>query len=252
MIDKIIVIVLYFIYILFCSAVILTPIALSFLLYRWLKKKSKYLKILGFILLCCTTLFMSYQAYKLLTEDVTDSFGPHYETVEIPQDIGGSLICNSVHTSDFHSFDYDITYKYEFDDDSIYYCGTGSYQGVNWKKNEQFLKYGKWIILKIPNSRDSDKLIIGNIMTKQFNEFVFSPENIEREVKWIECGIETRLDNWDTVSKILDIDSNGYFTVKYTYRKEGKSPFKNNGRRKLIYQIDKNSGKPELKSIEKK
>ena len=237
------------IYILFISAVMITPSILTFLLYKWTKKKHKVLRVISFCFFIGVTILMSYQSYKLITEDETESFGPKYETVEISQNVGGVLVCKSVYTADFHSWDYDISYNYK-QNDSLYQIGTARYSGEEWEKDEQFVKCGNWLLLKVSNHRDSDKLIIFNTITKKANEFIVSPETIESNIIWKSKNIKSKLNNWDTVAKIVDVNTEGVFEVLYVYRKEDKTLFDKNGEREIIYKINAKKGMPEMIKIQ--
>jgi len=237
------------IYILFICAVMITPPILTFLIYKWTKKKHKVLKIISLCFFIGVTVFMSYQSYKLITEDETESFGPKYETVELSQKVGGVLVCNSVYTADFHSWDYDINYNYK-QNDSLYQIGSARYSGKEWEKDEQFVKYGKWLLLKVSNDRDSDKLIIFNTITKKTNEFIVSPKTIESNIIWKSKNIKSKLNNWDTVAKIVDVNTAGIFKVLYIYRKEDNTLFDQNGEREIIYKINIKNGIPEIIKIQ--
>ncbi|PID95411.1 MAG: hypothetical protein CSA94_01755 [Bacteroidetes bacterium] len=238
------------IYILFTFTVMITPSILTFLLYKFAKKKNKVLKIISLCFFIGVTIFMSYQSYKLITEDEKESFGPKYETVEIPQKIGGVLICESLYTADFHSWDYNISYCYK-ENDSLYQIGTARYSGEKWKKDEQFVKYGNWLLLKVSNSSDSDKLIIFNIITKETNEFIVSPETIESNIIWKSENIRSQLNYSSTISKIIDVNTNGVFKVEYVYRKEGRTLFDKHGEREIVYKVDAKNGIPRMVEIKK-
>jgi hypothetical protein len=60
-----------------------------------------------------------------------------YDKVEIEQNIGGILICNSVYNSDIHDWQYDINYEYQSKDNKIYKIGNGTYHELEMNRNEQ-------------------------------------------------------------------------------------------------------------------
>lgn len=234
-------------YVLFTAAILITPSVLTFLLYKWLKKRSKLYKILGLSLFILVTVFMSYSAVKLITGE--SGFEPKYETVEIKQNIGGVLICSSTYSADIHSWDYFIDYKYRFPNDSICHIGDGTFHAVEWKKDEQLIKYNDWIILKTSSDRDADKLFIGRTYFEKWKEYIFSPENIEEYSLWKEQKINSRTDNWDSVSKIENIKSDGTFSVIYQFRKGDNTIFSKVGKRRISFKIDKSTGIPEMLKI---
>jgi hypothetical protein len=69
------------------------------------------------------------------------AFDPQYDKAEIKQNIGGTLICNSIYNADIHDWQYDVSYKYKPDDDSAIDIGSGTYYGREWNKDEQLIQY---------------------------------------------------------------------------------------------------------------
>jgi hypothetical protein len=177
------------------------------------------------------------------------AFDPEYDKVEIEQNIGGILICNSVYNSDIHDWQYDINYEYQSKDNKIYKIGNGTYHTREWNRNEQLKKYGNWYILKTGDWYGTDKVIIGNLKSKKWKDYEFTPENIEKEKLWKELNIKslkTYLPSECFITKI----NNGFINVKYKFRID-ETKTKLMDERNLIYEIDKESGKPYLKSISK-
>jgi hypothetical protein len=60
----------------------------------------------------------------------------------------------------------------------------------------------------------------------------------EQQDLWKAQKIDTRIDNWDAVSKVKKIDSNGNITVVYTFVREKFFPFFKTGKRKVIYCLN--------------
>jgi ribosomal protein S8 len=110
------------------------------------------------------------------------SFNPVYDNAEIKQNIGGKLICNSVYIADHHSWQYNVTYKYKQDNDSVIDIGEGTYYGREWNKNEQLTNYKTWTILKTGGGYVTDKIIIGNLKTGQRKEYEFTPTILKQTV----------------------------------------------------------------------
>ncbi|MFC2138762.1 hypothetical protein ACFLTE_11355 [Bacteroidota bacterium] len=174
-------------------------------------------------------------------------FEPEKYKVDIEQNIGGKLICDVTYTADHHSWTYFIDYKYQDKNDSIYDIGYGSYDGREWKKDEQLIKYDKWIILKTGNYHGSDKVFITSSLISKWDEYIFSPETIEHDSIWISKNIHSLLRWSPSESYILSIE-NGYINVIYEYRTDEKKV--NKTEKKLImYSIDKESGIPRIKEI---
>jgi hypothetical protein len=64
------------------------------------------------------------------------SFDPEHNKAEIKQNIGGTLICESVHNSDLHSWTNSVSYKYKPVNDSLIDIGSGIFYGREWNKDE--------------------------------------------------------------------------------------------------------------------
>jgi hypothetical protein len=174
-------------------------------------------------------------------------FDTEYDMVEIPQKIGGTLICNSTYNSDIHDWQYNITYKYKSKDGKIFNIGSGNYVARQWNKDEQLIKFDKWIILKTGDYYHDDKVIIGNFKTRKWKEYTFAPDSIENEKMWKDAEIKSLLNYCCAESFITKID-NGKIEIKYKFRiNESKTELMD--QRRLIYEIERNSGKPNLVSI---
>ena len=177
------------------------------------------------------------------------AFDPEYDTVKIEQKIGGILICNSIYNADHHDWQYDITYEYQSKDNKKYKIGNGTYHTREWEKDEQLKKYGKWYILKTGDWFGTDKVIIGNFETNKWVDYQFTPEIIENEKLWKELNIKS-LNTYLPYECFITEIANGFIKVNYKFRiDETKAELLDE--RKLIYEIDKESGKPYLKSITK-
>lgn len=166
----------------------------------------------------------------------------------IKQNIGGLLIRDIHYYDDFHSYNYDIEYSYKDKQDSIIKIGSGSFSGQELPKDEQLIQLGKWIVFKTSGDRDKDFIFIfdnNNTCIK----YEISPEVIEQEDLWKEQKIDSRTDNWDSVAKVKKIDSNGEFTVVYTFVRRKFIPFFKTGKRNVIYDLNKKTGRLEMIKI---
>ena len=169
----------------------------------------------------------------------------------IKQNIGGSLIRNIHYYDDFTSAIYDIEYSYKDKLDSVCKIGTGSYYSKQPPKNEQLIRFDKWKIFKTSGDRDKDLLFICESNSKIWTEYEISPEKIEQSELWKKQKIDSRTDNWDSVAKVKKIDSNGEITVVYTFVRRKFIPFFKTGKRKVIYNLNKNTGKLQIIRIAK-
>jgi hypothetical protein len=179
---------------------------------------------------------------------LSTAFDPEYDKAEIKQSIGGTLICNSVYNADHHSWQYDVSYKYKIDNDSLVDIGSGTYYGREWNKDEQLIKYKNLIILKTGGWIGTDKVIIGDFKTKQWKEYEFTPENIEKDSLWLKSKTQSLL-NWCCAETFIDKISNGQIVLNYKFR---TSETKTNeyGQRKIYYTINELTGQPTMTKIE--
>ena len=91
------------------------------------------------------------------------AFGPIKKSIEIKQEIGGKLICNSEYNADLASWFYDIDYEYVSEKGDSITIGSGEYYGQEWDMNEQIQKIGEWMILKTGAEYGADKLLLSLI-----------------------------------------------------------------------------------------
>lgn len=165
----------------------------------------------------------------------------------LTQNIGGSLIRDIHHYNDFHSFNYDIEYSYKDENDSIYKIGLGSFYAQEPPKDEQLMRFGKWIVFKTCGDRDKDFIYIGDYTNwNSWTKYEISPESIELQDLWKAQNIKTRTDNWDAVAKVETIDKNGQIIIKYTFVRERFIPFFKTGKRKIICNVNNETGKLDL------
>ncbi|TKB99131.1 hypothetical protein [Pedobacter cryophilus] len=196
---------------------------------------------------CLIPLVIGILLIILLIYGIFTSFDPVYSSTKIKQKIGGVLICNTIYNADHHTWQYDVNYKYQASNDSVYEIGQGTYYSREWNQDEQLIKYGKWIILKTGNWAGSDKIIVGNLKSKEWTEYKFTPENIEKSNIWTSSQTHSLLNYCCAESYITKIN-NGEIIVQYKFRID-----ENNtdlmGTRNIKYQIDTASGDPNMTGI---
>lgn len=155
---------------------------LSYFLFRHLKKKGKVQKNIGITVFSLITIGILIIGIKMLTG--ASGFGPEYKTVEIEQNIGGKLICESVYNADHHSWQYDVDYKYINPKGDTLDFKNGGYYGREWNQNEQIQKYNNLLILKTGAWHGSDRLIIKNMLTDSIKIFDIDNNFIEKDSLW--------------------------------------------------------------------
>lgn len=218
---------------------------LTFLLYRHLRKKGKIQKNIGLTLFILTTLGMIVLGLKVIFGP--SGFGPEYDSVAIEQKIGGKLLCKSIYTADHHSWQYDVDYKYvDLKGDTIDFKW-GSYYGREWKKDEQLLKFDKFLILKTGALHGSDRLIIKNTQTDSIKMVDIDNKYIESDSLWKAQKIKSLLDYCCAETFIESINRNEIL-LKYKFR-TNESLTKNYGERMITYLIDKETGDLKMTKI---
>lgn len=230
-----------------CIAFYSIPSILTFLLYKKLRKKGEKQKRIGFAIFLTTTLIMVTLAIYAVISD--GGFGPEYDKVEIKQNIGGTLICNSVYNADIHDWQYDVRYEYRpKNSDSLINIGSGTYHTREWNKDEQLIQYKTWTILKTGGWYGYDKIFIGDLKANKWTEYNFSADNIERDELWIDSKTNSLL-NWCCSESFVDKIDNGIIQVHYKFR-TSKTNTNEYQTKKIIYKIDDETGQPIMTSIQ--
>lgn len=219
---------------------------LTYFLYRHLRKKGKIQKNIGISIFSLTTIAMTILAIKTLTGP--SGFGPEYETVEIEQNIGGKLICESVYNADIHSWQYDVDYKYIDSGGDTLDFKYGSYHGREWDKNEQIQKFNDWIILKTGAWHGSDRLIIKNIQTDTTRIYDINNEFIEQDSLWKAQNIKS-LSDYCCAETFIDKILGNRISLTYKFRTNEKMT-KEYGKRMITYAINNETGKILMIDIE--
>ncbi|MFT3796518.1 hypothetical protein [Flavobacterium sp.] len=166
----------------------------------------------------------------------------------LPQKIGGKLICNVHYWDDFQQAVHEIKYTYVDKNGINYNLGSGKFE-KGWNKEEQLIQIKKWTILHTENSRNSDKLIIGDMSSNEWNDFIISPDIIEEIPIWKEKDIDSSPNNYDSTAKITKLKNNGEFIVTYKFAIKDRTFNFQNGERKLHYKLNFQTGIPKLVKI---
>ena len=178
----------------------------------------------------------------------SSGFGPDYNKVEIKQNIGGALICNSVYNADIHDWQYDISYQYKAPNDSIIDIGSGTYYGREWNKDEQLMQYNNWTILKTGGWIGTDKIIFGDLKKDKWTEYEFTPDNIEKDSLWKSLNIHS-LSNYCCSETFIDKINNGQIQIHYKFR-TSETNVNQYEQKEIYYQINDSTGQPTMTKIE--
>lgn len=206
---------LIIIFVIFCLVTLAIPSGLTYFLYRYLKKKGQTQKRIGLIIFISTTVLMIVYSIKFFKDGA--GFGPEYETVQIEQNIGGKLICESVYNADHHSWQYNVNYKYIDIKGDTLDLKSGSYYGREQNKDEQIRKYNDWLILKTGSWHGSDRIIIKNIQSDTIKIFDIDNQFIESDSLWKSKNIKSLLNYCCAETFIDDINENKIL-LKYKFR----------------------------------
>ncbi|MFA0962864.1 hypothetical protein AB9P05_13760 [Roseivirga sp. BDSF3-8] len=234
--------------ILFLLAVVVIlsiPSGLTYLLYRYLRKKGEKPKKIGLALFVLTTALMVYIGIDSAMKGF--GFGPEYETEIISQDIGGKLICESVYIADHHSWQYNIDYKYVNQIGDTLDFGDGGYYGREWNKDEQIRQFNDWLILKTGAWHGSDRINLRNNKTDKAITYDIDSRFIESQELWEKQNINSLLNYCCAESFVKTIKDN-QIIVDYKYRIKENEPDEY-GKRQIIFEIDEKSGDLKMKKI---
>jgi hypothetical protein len=232
-------------FVIFSLVILSIPSGLTYLLYRYLKKKGQAQRKIGLVIFALTTAFMIIYSIKFFKDGA--GFGPKYETVKIKQNIGGKLICESVYNADIHSWQFDIDYKYINNNGDTLDFENGSYYGREWEKDEQIKKYNNWLILKTGAWYGSDKLIIKNILSDTTKVFDIDNQFIENDSLWKAKNIKSLLNYCCAETFIENINGNE-ISLKYKFRTDENLTNKY-GERRITYKIDTETGSIKMTDI---
>lgn len=176
------------------------------------------------------------------------TFDPENDYAEIKQNIGGTLICNAVFSADHHTWQYEVSYKFKTQNDSLVEIGTGTYHARIWKKDEQLITFKNWLFLKTGGWIRTDKAIVGDLKTKQWNEYEFVPKHIEKDTLW-QASKTTSLLDYCCSETYIDTIINGQIIVSYKFR-TSETQTDEYGERKIYYTINELTGQPEMTKVE--
>ena len=195
---------------------------------------------------CLISLIVGISLIALFIYGMLHAFDPEYETVEIKQNIGGKLICESVYNADHHSWQYDVNYKYLLENGDSINLGYGGYYGREWDKDEQLIKKDNWLILKTGSFHGSDRIILKNIQKDSTIIYDINDQFIENDILWRTQQINSLITYCCAESFIEKIADNKVF-VKYKFRTSETSP-EEYGERMIEYQLD-NAGQLKMTKI---
>jgi hypothetical protein len=215
------------------------PFFMALIIYRTIKHRGKTAENIGIALIVMSILATLFGLYQIFFGP--SGFGPDYDKAEIQQNIGGMLICSSVHTADYQEFQHDVSYAYKPADSSHpVHIGTGTYWKRSRGKDEQIIRYRNWMILKTGGAGDFDRVIIGDARSNQWKEYDLNEESIVRDPLWKRLHSQPRSEKWCSESFVTKIE-NGLIHVHYKFTRpepnEGSY-----GHKDIVYIIDEQTG----------
>ena len=196
---------------------------------------------------CLISIIIGVCLIALFTYGILHAFDPEYKTVEIKQNVGGKLICESIYNADHHSWQYDIDYNYIDSKGDTLDFKSGSYNGREWRKNEQIKKYKNWLILITGDSYGSDRLILKNIQTDSTKIFNIDNKYIERDSLWRTKNIKSLL-NYCCAETFIEKIQKNKVLINYKFRTD-KNLTKEYDLRDIIYEISNETGEIKMTEI---
>ena len=221
------------------------PVATFLLYYYRLRKKGKRSKNIGLAIFIFSVVGMIILAIKIFVGP--SGFGPDYDNAEIKQIIGGKLLCKSIHTADFQSFETDVNYKYLTKYGDTIKLGDGTYFNSEWEKDEQLQKLGNWLILITGSMDGYDRIILKNIKTNSMRIFDINDNFIENDSLWKSKKIKVLSEYCCPETNIKKIEK-GKIILKYRFR-ISKNLFNKYDKRMITLQIDSITGNIKIVKI---
>jgi len=190
---------------------------------------------------------------KIIQDFIEDALTNETYQDTIKQDIGGFLIRKIHHWDEFTAGSrYNIEYFYKKNDlDTSFRIGYGTYYSQKPPEIEKIIKIANWLVFKTSGDRNMDFLFICNDTLNIWNKYEISPDSIEETQYWKNFNINSAPDNWDSISKISEIDKNGIVTVWYNYAIKNRVFNFQTGKRKILYKIDLETGNLNMIKISK-
>jgi len=165
--------------------------------------------------------------------------------VEIPQDIGGKLLCKVQYGCDQHDCESLIEYNMVSESGEITRIGYGRYEGEDWDRNIQIQRVQNLLLLKTEHLNFAG-LFIGDSNAVKWSEYGFSPDQINSSSVWKSSGIKS-LPNYSyyTDTTISEIKENGEVLLVYKFVINEN---RDTDKRLLVYKLD-SDGMPQLIEI---
>ncbi|WP_338764498.1 hypothetical protein WAF17_22005 [Bernardetia sp. ABR2-2B] len=174
------------------------------------------------------------------------AFGKKRYTVNIEQNIGGTLVCDVEYSSDHKTWFYFIDYKYKLKE-KVYNFGKGIYRGVEWNESNQLHKCQNWTILPTESDFGFIKIIAFDLEANKKKESKISPHSINEDIVWTSKRIKSLLAASPSSVEVEKIVDNKFF-IKYTFRTDREN-VDNLDVRLIEYELDEVSGAFNMRTI---
>ena len=110
--------------------------------------------------------------------------------VEIPQQVGGQLVCDVAYSCDIHDCDSHVEYNYAPTNDTTVKVGDGVIDGRVWDRDVQIQKIENVLALPV-NSKYNPAIFISTDDGHSWREHKFTDDIITAEVLWQKEHIES-------------------------------------------------------------
>lgn len=167
--------------------------------------------------------------------------------VEIPQDIGGKLVCKVQYGCDQFGCDSLIEYNFVNSKGETTRIGYGKFEREDWDRNIQIQKVQNRLLLKTETMESTIAVIfIGDINGTKWTEYEFSPDKFAANQLWQASGIKYLPNTSPFSSTISEIKENGEIDLIYEFRTTQGNM--DTDKRLLVYKIN-SDGVPSLAEI---
>jgi len=167
--------------------------------------------------------------------------------VEIPQNIGGKLICNASYSCDQFGCDSLIEYNLVSSKGETTRIGYSNFEEEAWDRNIQIQKVQDRLILNTKTRESAIAVIfLRDINGAEWTEYQFSPAEITNSQAWHASGIQSLDTEMPFSSTIKEIKENGEIDLIYEFRKNSEEMATD--KKLLVYKLD-SGGMPQLTEI---
>lgn len=226
--------------------IISIPIGFTFGVYYLFRIKGGRIgRRISFGVFLLTTIFTLFITVYLIANNF--GMGPDYETVDIPQKIGGTLRCESVFRADHKIWNYDVDYTYfQENGDSIVFP-SGSFYITEWYQDNQIYFSRDWYLLYYGAGRWSYDICLKNQHTDSVKLVNVKVNDLLSHPLW-RSSIPLDKNKFEDYEFSVDTLIGNRLVMNYIFY-ENSGRYEDYYKGKLSYYVDFDKGELELVGV---